>query len=77
MSRVNFEDLPLSDAIKVVKGNGERTIAIFSDVDCPYCKRLEKEELINVDNITIYTFLYPLAIHPKARAKSEKIWCSY
>ena len=76
LSRVNFEDLPLSDAIKVVKGNGERTIAIFSDVDCPYCKRLEKEELINLDNITIYTFLYPLAIHPKARAKSEKIWCS-
>ena len=76
LSRVNFSDLPLSDAIKVVKGNGERKIAIFSDVDCPYCKRLEREELINIDNVTIYTFLYPLAIHPKAKAKSQKIWCS-
>ena len=76
LTRVNFNDLPLSDAIKVVKGNGKRKIAIFSDVDCPYCKRLEKKELSNIDNITIYTFLYPLAIHPEAEEKSKKIWCA-
>jgi thiol:disulfide interchange protein DsbC len=76
LTRVNFNDLPLSDAIKVVKGDGKRKIAIFSDVDCPYCKSLEKKELSNVDNITIYTFLYPLAIHPEAELKSKKIWCA-
>ena len=76
LTRVNFEDLPLSDAIKVVKGNGKRKIAIFSDVDCPSCKRLEKRELSNINNITIYTFLYPLAIHPEAKLKSKKIWCA-
>ena len=76
LTRVNFEDLPLSDAIKVVKGNGKRKIAIFSDVDCPYCKKLEKRELSNINNITIYTFLYPLAIHPEAKLKSKKIWCA-
>ena len=76
LSRVNFKDLPLSDSIKVVKGNGQRKIAVFSDVDCPYCKKLEKKELSNIDNVTIYTFLYPLAIHPEAEAKSRKIWCA-
>ena len=76
LTRINFKDLPLSDAIKVVKGNGKRKIAIFSDVDCPYCKRLEIKELSNIDNITIYTFLYPLAIHPEAEEKSKKIWCA-
>jgi len=76
LTRINFKDLPLSDAIKVVKGNGKRKIAIFSDVDCPYCKQLEKKELSNMDNITIYTFLYPLAIHPEAEEKSKKIWCA-
>tara|TARA_B110000014_G_scaffold213847_1_gene166829 strand:- start:482 stop:1180 length:699 start_codon:yes stop_codon:yes gene_type:complete len=76
LTRVNFNDLPLLDAIKVVKGNGKRKIAVFSDVDCPYCKRLEKDELSNMDNITIYTFLYPLAIHPEAEGKSKKIWCA-
>ena len=76
LNRINFNDLPFSDAIKVVKGNGKRKIAIFSDVDCPYCKRLEKKELSNINNITIYTFLYPLAIHPEAEEKSKKIWCA-
>ena len=76
LTRVNFNDLPLSDAIKVVKGNGKRKIAIFSDVDCPYCKKLEKKELSKIDNITIYTFLYPLNIHPEAEEKSKKIWCA-
>ena len=76
LTRIDFKDLPLLDAIKVVKGNGKRKIAIFSDVDCPYCKRLEKNELSNIDNITIYTFLYPLAIHPEAEEKSKKIWCA-
>ena len=76
LTRINFNDLPFSDAIKVVKGNGKRKIAIFSDVDCPYCKRLEKKELSNINNITIYTFLYPLAIHPEAEEKSKKIWCA-
>ena len=72
LTRINFNDLPLTDAIKVVKGNGKRKIAIFSDVDCPYCKRLEKKELSNVDNITIYTFLYPLEIHPKLKKSQKK-----
>ena len=76
LTRINFSDLPLSDAIKVVKGDGKRKIAIFSDVDCPFCKRLEKKELSNIDNITIYTFLYPLDTHPEAEEKSKKIWCA-
>ena len=76
LTRVNFSKLPFDKAIKVVKGNGERKIAIFSDVDCPFCKKLEKEALSELDNITIYTFLFPLAIHPKAEIRSSKIWCA-
>ncbi|MDG2253017.1 MAG: DsbC family protein [Methylophilaceae bacterium] len=76
LTRVNFLKLPFDKAIKVVKGNGERKIAVFSDVDCPFCKKLEKEALSELDNITIYTFLFPLAIHPKAEIRSKKIWCA-
>ena len=57
LTRVNFLKLPFDKAIKVVKGNGERKIAVFSDVDCPFCKKLEKEALSELDNITIYTYL--------------------
>jgi thiol:disulfide interchange protein DsbC len=76
LTRINFSKLPFNKAIKVVKGNGERKLAIFSDVDCPFCKKLEKEALSELDNITIYTFLFPLAIHPKAEIRSKKIWCA-
>jgi len=76
LTRVNFSKLPFDKAIKVVRGDGERKVAIFSDVDCPFCKKLEKEALSELDNITIYTFLFPLAIHSKAELRSNKIWCA-
>jgi thiol:disulfide interchange protein DsbC len=57
-SHASFASLPLDDAIKRVKGNGERALAVFSDPHCPYCTLLD-EELAKLDNITIYTFLLP------------------
>ncbi|WP_256254298.1 DsbC family protein [Burkholderia ubonensis] len=66
----------LDHAIKTVHGNGRRVVAIFSDPDCPYCRAIEKE-LQRVDNVTIYTFLYPLeSIHPGATNKSIRIQCA-
>lgn len=77
LTKIDFSSLPLDKAIKVVKGNGSRKIAVFSDVDCPYCKRLERNELSNIDDVTIYTFLYPLEqLHPNAAEKSKLIWCA-
>jgi thiol:disulfide interchange protein DsbC len=75
-SRVVFDSLPLELAIKKVKGNGSRRVAVFSDADCPYCARLESE-LKGIDNVTIYTFLYPIdQLHPDAARKSRLIWCA-
>ena len=71
-----FEQLPFDLAIKKVKGDGSRKIAVFSDPDCPFCKRLERD-LEKVTNITIYIFLFPIEqLHPKAPAVSRAIWCS-
>jgi thiol:disulfide interchange protein DsbC len=39
LTKVDFSSLPLDQAIKVVKGNGSRKLVVFSDVDCPFCKR--------------------------------------
>ena len=77
LTKIDFSSLPLEQAIKVVKGNGSRKLVVFSDVDCPYCKRLEQNELTNVTDVTIYTFLYPIEqLHPDAAAKSKLIWCA-
>lgn len=74
--RVAFAQLPLSDAIKTVRGKGERVLAVFSDPDCPYCRRLEGE-LAKIDNVTLYTFAYPLeSLHPEAKAKAVAVWCA-
>ena len=74
--RIDFNSLPLAQAIKVVKGNGRRTFAVFSDPDCPYCQQLEKS-LLNVSDSTMYVFLFPIAaLHPQAPAKAHSIWCA-
>lgn len=77
LTKIDFNSLPLEQAIKVVKGNGSRKLVVFSDVDCPYCKRLEQNELTNITDVTIYTFLYPIEqLHPDAASKSKLIWCA-
>jgi len=76
LNRVAWDSLPLDLAIKKVKGNGQRKLAVFSDADCPFCSRLETE-LKSVDDVTIYTFLYPIdQLHPDAARKSKMIWCA-
>ena len=75
LNKVSFSDLPLNNAVKIVKGDGSRQIAVFTDVDCPYCKKLE-QELAKLDNVTIYYFLYPLPMHTDAPRKSKLVWCS-
>jgi thiol:disulfide interchange protein DsbC len=71
-----WEELPLDLAIKTVRGDGSRKLAVFSDADCPFCKRLESE-LKEMDNVTFYTFLLPIdQLHPDAGRKSKMIWCS-
>lgn len=77
LSKIDFSALPLDQAIKVVKGNGSRKMAVFSDPDCPFCKRLEQNELVNITDVTIYTFLMPLEqLHPDAANKAKAIWCA-
>ncbi|MEO7320798.1 MAG: DsbC family protein [Nitrosospira sp.] len=71
--RISIDSLPLELAIKAVKGNGKRKLAVFSDPNCGYCKRLEKE-LAKVTDVTIYTLLYPVLNGSVEVATA--IWCS-
>lgn len=74
INKVAFSDLPLELAMKRVKGNGKRVIAIFEDPNCGYCKRFN-QTLQEVDNITVYTFLYNI-LSPDSVAKGRDVWCS-
>ena len=74
LNRIKWADLPQANAIKTVRGNGSRQLAIFSDPNCGYCKRLEKS-LQQLDNVTLYTYLIPI-LSPDSTQKAKQIWCS-
>ncbi len=69
-----FSDLPKDLAIKIVKGNGKREIAVFSDPNCGYCKRFENN-LNEIDNVTIYMYPYNILSANSAEI-SKNAWCS-
>ena len=72
--RVNFATLPLHDAVKTVKGDGSRLLAVFSDPRCPYCRALD-EEIAKLDNVTVYTFLLPW-LSPESRPAAAALWAA-
>lgn len=74
INKIKFTDLPFDAALKTVKGNGKRVIAVFEDPNCGYCKRF-RHTLQGVDNVTIYTFMYNILAEDSA-VKSRNIWCS-
>lgn len=76
LMKIDFASLPFDKAIVKIKGGGKRKLAVFADPDCPACHQLE-QELAKLDDVTIYTFLYPVAeLHPDAERKARLVWCS-
>jgi thiol:disulfide interchange protein DsbC len=74
INKIKFADLPFDSAVKTVKGNGKRVIAVFEDPNCGYCKRF-RHTLDGMDNITVYTFMYNI-LAPDSAVKSRNVWCS-
>lgn len=74
INRIKFGELPLELALKTVKGNGKRVIAVFEDPNCAYCKRF-RQTLQQVDNLTVYTFMYNI-LSEDSVVKSKNIWCA-
>jgi len=74
VNAISFEQLDTKNAIKIVRGNGSRKLAIFEDPNCGYCKRFERD-LLAVNDVTVYVFLYPI-LSQNSVDQSKQIWCS-
>jgi len=74
LTAIQFDSLPLESAVKIVRGNGSRRIALFEDPNCGYCKRFERD-LAKVEDLTMYVFLYPI-LSPESMEKSKAVWCA-
>jgi len=69
--RINFSEIPLTNAIRIKKGNNAK-IAVFSTTSCPWCKKLI-EELKKLNNVSVYMLLTPFS---KNRQNDMAVWCS-
>ena len=74
LDAVKWESLPLQWAITTVRGSGRRKIAVLSDPNCPYCKRLE-EGLATLDDITVHILPYAI-LSPASVRQAKAVWCS-
>ena len=74
LTAFDFDALPFKDAIVMKQGNGTRRLAVFTDPNCGYCKRLEKD-LLGLKDVTIYNFVMPI-LGPDSVAKSRDIVCA-
>lgn len=74
LNAIEWSSLPFADAITTRHGTGRRKIAVFSDPNCPYCKRFEKD-LAKLGDITVHIFLYPV-IRAESMPLTKSVWCS-
>ena len=74
LNAIKWESLPLQWAITTVRGSGRRKIAVLSDPNCPYCKRLE-EDLAKLDDITVHILPYAI-LSPASVRQAKAVWCS-
>ncbi len=75
LNKVDISLIPFDDAIKTVKGSGEKKIVMITDVDCPFCRKAQAWLYAQTD-YTLHSFLFPLDIHPEAYNKSIRILCA-
>ncbi|MCK0508639.1 DsbC family protein [Aromatoleum anaerobium] len=73
LAAIPFDELPLDLAIKTVRGNGARKLAVFEDPACPVCRSMQGS-LAALDDVTIYTFAYPV-VSPESIPAAVSAWC--
>lgn len=74
LSAIRWDVLPFQWAITDRRGNGRRKIAIFSDPNCRFCERFERN-LAWLDDVSVHIFMYPI-IKPESVRQTEAVWCS-
>lgn len=61
----------------VLMGNRDapKQLVVFSDPDCPYCRKLHAEllKLVKDEDLAVYIKPYPMDIHPGAYKKAQLI----
>ncbi len=79
LNTVRFQDLPFAQAIHLGPTRATKRMAVFEDVECPFCRKFHAEVLPSLlrDGVGVEVFLLPIPqLHPEAERKSKAVWCS-
>lgn len=74
ITRIDFSKLPRDLAMKTVRGDGKRVLAVFEDPYCSFCRTYRKT-LLDMNNVTIYTFFLPI-LRQESETVSRNAWCA-
>ncbi len=74
---VDVSAIPVSNAVIMGNPKGTKKLYVFTDPDCPYCRKghTELKKLANIaPDVAIYVMLFPLPMHPGAYDKCRSIY---
>ena len=77
--KVDIKSIPVDDAILLGRADARSKVIVFTDPECPYCKKVhsEMQEVVKADpNIAFLIKLMPLKSHPNSYGLSKAILCS-
>lgn len=73
---VDVTAIPVKNAVVMGNPKGSKKIYVFTDPDCPYCRKghAELKKLVKIaPDVAIYVMLFPLPMHPGAYDKSRAV----
>ncbi|MBF0554341.1 MAG: DsbC family protein [Nitrospirae bacterium] len=80
LNKVDYSAIPVKDALLLGEKNAKHKVIIFTDPDCPYCKKLHEEIkkiVAKRSDIAFYILLYPITkLHPDSMKKSRTVMCA-
>lgn len=76
--KIDFSKIPLKDAVVLGAKNPKKKAVVFTDPDCPYCRKLHeemKQAVAKRKDIAFYLIMFPLPMHKDAYPKSQAVLC--
>jgi thiol:disulfide interchange protein DsbC len=77
--KVDLSKIPLDGSITVGSKTAAKKVIVFSDPDCPYCRKLHesiKQIIAKRPDIAFIEILHPLPMHKDSPKKVQAILCS-
>ncbi|MGD9344064.1 MAG: DsbC family protein, partial [Desulfuromonadales bacterium] len=79
MNSIDVSKIPLADALLLGKPSAKTRVIVFTDPECPYCKKLHEElkDVVRRDpEVAFLIKLFPLKMHPNAYDIAKSIVCN-